>query len=118
MTSSTQDRLISIDACLLNQLDVVRAKNIFESLRREDMPERVMNAVLFNKMFLGYLERATSGKGQSQQWFDDAWTLYADMVEGRSEEVAGSSRAPVKIQICSAEPDATTYHYALKYLRE
>lgn len=93
-SSATQDSLAIIDACLRNNHDIPRAKQVFDTLRTSPKAEVHLETRVYNSFLEAFRVMATTKDPRSRLvWLDDAWSLFDSMEMGTE----------------SAAPNANTY---------
>lgn len=83
--TSMQDQVSIIDACLHNNYDVPRAKEIFERIRSDPRMTSHMTTRLYDAMLTGYNEMALRDPDMSDMWIEDALALYETMEDGGAQ---------------------------------
>lgn len=98
--SPMQDTISIIDACLRSRVDLPRARDIFERVRRDVRMAGQLTSGLYNAVLSTYVDMAataatadTDKDGRRDAWAEDATALY-DAMESGAERVV---------------PDANTY---------
>ncbi|KAI0340467.1 DNA/RNA polymerase [Trametopsis cervina] len=84
-----QDQVSIIDACLYNGYDVPRAKEIFERIREEERMSAQLTPRLYDAVLSGYIHMAVKDTQRSDNWVEDALSLY-DVMETGQEKVQPS----------------------------
>ena len=84
--SPTQDIIAIMDACLHNNYDVSRAKEILDNFRA-NRPEQILHPRLYTAFVGAYLDMAVKEPERKSMWVEDAWALLDSLFSG-DERVA------------------------------
>ena len=88
--SKSQDMAGIIDACLYNLVDVPRAQNVFDRLRRQ-AGSSILGSGLYNSLLNAYLGMSLNEPSKKNYWVEEAWKLY-NILESEEDDVQPTAK--------------------------
>lgn len=88
--SKAQDMSGIIDACLYNLVDVPRAQNVFDRLRRQ-AGSSILGSGLYNSLLNAYLGMSLNEPSKKNYWVEEAWKLY-NILESEEDDVQPTAK--------------------------
>ena len=79
-----------IDACLYNLVDVPRAQNVFDRLRRQ-AGSSILGSGLYNSLLNAYLGMSLNEPSKKNYWVEEAWKLY-NILESEEDDVQPTAK--------------------------